>query len=244
MIKIFASTTGWGGVGVTLRVSVNTAPDGSSNGEWRILKELGVPKFNEVDAPEWHTNGWSNGTYRIRVEAKGPGDPHWQNPAVIESTYTLVGKSVISEEVIEEITEGPYTVCSPFILPVDNKYLETAGVSRGKGIMTSAYFFLEPGAEIKAVISGRITRMIHNSKPFKDCPAFENFFLEDENGIFCSYLLLGKTMVEEGDKVSQGQIIAISSGGDFGFHLGNLQIYTEQRFGEGPNDYKCLDLLR
>jgi surface antigen len=91
-IKIFASTTGWGGVGVTLRVSVNTALDGSSNGEWRILKELGVPKFNEVDAPEWHTNGWSNGTYRIRVEAKGPDDPNWRSPAVIEATYTLTGK--------------------------------------------------------------------------------------------------------------------------------------------------------
>jgi len=92
MIKIFASTIGWGGVGVTLRVSVNAAPDGSSNGEWRILKELGVPKFNEVDAPEWHTNGWSNGTYRIRVEAKGPNDPNWQNPAITETTYTLIGK--------------------------------------------------------------------------------------------------------------------------------------------------------
>ncbi|MCX6383122.1 MAG: CHAP domain-containing protein [Actinobacteria bacterium] len=37
-IKIFASTTGWGGVGVTLRVSVNTAPDGSTSGmgKWNI----------------------------------------------------------------------------------------------------------------------------------------------------------------------------------------------------------------
>ena len=101
-IKIFASTTGWGGVGVTLRVSVNTAPDGSSNGEWKILKELGVPKFNEVDAPEWHTNGWSNGTYRIRVEAKGPDDPQWRSPAVIETTYTLIDKPIESEQSYEE----------------------------------------------------------------------------------------------------------------------------------------------
>jgi hypothetical protein len=91
-IKIFASTTGWGGVGVTLRVSVNAAPDSSSNGEWKILKELGVPKFNENDAPEWNTQGWSNGTYRVRVEAKGPNDPYWQNPAVIETMYKLIDK--------------------------------------------------------------------------------------------------------------------------------------------------------
>lgn len=101
-IKIFASTTGWGGVGVTLRVSVNTAPDGSSNGEWKILKELGVPKFNENDAPVWNTKGWQNGIYKIRVEAKGPNDPNWQNPAVIETTYTLVNKPIESEKRYEE----------------------------------------------------------------------------------------------------------------------------------------------
>ena len=101
-IKIFASTTGWGGVGITLRVSVNTAPDGSTNGEWKILKELGVPKFNENDAPEWNTQGWSNGTYRIRVEAKGPNDPFWQNPAVIETTYTLVNKPIETKQSYEE----------------------------------------------------------------------------------------------------------------------------------------------
>ena len=96
-IKIFASTTGWGGVGVTLRVTVNTAPDGSANGEWKIIKELGVPKFNENDAPVWNTNGWQNGTYRVRAEAKGPNDPNWQNPAIIETTYTLVNKPIVAE---------------------------------------------------------------------------------------------------------------------------------------------------
>lgn len=105
-IKIFASTTGWGGVGITLRVSVNTAPDGSTNGEWKILKELGVPKFNENDAPEWNTQGWSNGTYRVRVEAKGPNDPNWQNPAIIETTYTLTNKGTAPTMELQ-IYEGP-----------------------------------------------------------------------------------------------------------------------------------------
>jgi hypothetical protein len=104
-IKIFASTTGWGGVGVTLRVSVNTAPDGSSSGEWKILKELGVPKFNEEDAPVWDTKGWQNGKYRIRVEAKGSNDPNWRNPAVVETTYTLVNKSSVTESHEESITD-------------------------------------------------------------------------------------------------------------------------------------------
>ncbi|MHB8278483.1 MAG: hypothetical protein ACYDIA_12625 [Candidatus Humimicrobiaceae bacterium] len=104
-IKIFASTTGWGGVGVTLRVSINTSPDGSSNGEWKILKELGVPKFNENDAPIWDTTGWPNGTYKIRVEAKGPNDPNWQNSSVIETTYKLINKTTNTETTITGETE-------------------------------------------------------------------------------------------------------------------------------------------
>jgi len=98
-IKIFASTTGWGGVGITLRVSVNTASDGSTDGEWKILKELGVPKFNENDAPIWNTKEWHNGTYRVRVEAKGPDDQNWQNPTVAEALYTLIEKEYNGEEV-------------------------------------------------------------------------------------------------------------------------------------------------
>ena len=116
-IKIFASTTGWGGVGVTLRVSVNTAPDGSSSGEWRILKELSVPKFNEEDAPVWDTKGCSNGTYRIRVEAKGPDDPNWQKAAVIEKTYELINKLTTTSETTTETTE---TTNPPTAPPVED----------------------------------------------------------------------------------------------------------------------------
>ncbi len=104
-IKIFATTTGWGGVGVTLKVSVNTANDGSSNGSWIILKELGVPKFNNEDAPVWDTRGWTNGTYLIRVEAKGPNDPYWQNATVIEKKYKLINKEV-EETITDEIVES------------------------------------------------------------------------------------------------------------------------------------------
>lgn len=110
-------------------------------------------------------------------------------------------------------------------MPVAEKYLATAGVSKGEGIWTDTFFFLDPGAEIRAAISGKITRMIHGSKPFENAPAFENFFLENDGGISCSYLLLGETLVEEGAIVEQGQTIAISSGGDLGFHLGNFILW-------------------
>lgn len=90
-VKVFACTQGYGGVGITLKLSINTAPDGSDAGEWRGLKELGVPCFNAVDAPIWFTEGWQPGTYQVKAEAKSFDDPHWEHPAVMTVTYTLLG---------------------------------------------------------------------------------------------------------------------------------------------------------
>jgi RHS repeat-associated protein len=87
-IVIRACTEGRGGVGVGMRVSVNSATDGSANGDWRILKELGVPCFNSIDAPHWPTLPYADGTHRVRVEAKGDGT-EWAGAAVREATYTL-----------------------------------------------------------------------------------------------------------------------------------------------------------
>ena len=68
-VRIRACTTGHAGVNISLSVRVNTATDGSENGEWRIIKELGVPCFNEVDAPVWNTLEYGDGVHRVRVVA-------------------------------------------------------------------------------------------------------------------------------------------------------------------------------
>jgi murein DD-endopeptidase MepM/ murein hydrolase activator NlpD len=87
-VRIRACTTGQGGVGITLRVSVNDANDGSGNGTWRVLKELGVPCFNEIDAPIWNTLAYGTGSHRVRVEARG-NHSSWNGAAVREEVYTL-----------------------------------------------------------------------------------------------------------------------------------------------------------
>jgi hypothetical protein len=68
-VVIRACTTGNGGQGITMRTSINTATDGSPNGEWRIIHELGVPCFNSTDAPRWDTLEYQEGTHLIRVQA-------------------------------------------------------------------------------------------------------------------------------------------------------------------------------
>lgn len=87
-VKIRACTEGQGGVGITLRVSVNDASDGSGNGNWHIINELGVPCFNAVDAPIWHTLDYGDGPHRVRVEARGNHES-WSGATVREETYTL-----------------------------------------------------------------------------------------------------------------------------------------------------------
>jgi len=87
-VKIRACTAGQGGVGITLRVSINAANDGSVNGIWRTIHELGVPCYNDIDAPIWYTLDYADGPHRVRVEAHG-SSTGWDGATVREEVYTL-----------------------------------------------------------------------------------------------------------------------------------------------------------
>jgi hypothetical protein len=87
-VRIRACTDGQGGVGITMRVSVNDATDGSENGTWHGIKELGVPCFNEINAPMWGTLEYGDGPHLVRVEAHG-SDTSWSGAAVKELVYVL-----------------------------------------------------------------------------------------------------------------------------------------------------------
>jgi pimeloyl-ACP methyl ester carboxylesterase len=67
-IVVRVSTSGCAGIGVNLKVSVNTAADGSTNGEWRVIGNLGVPQFNDQDAPRWQTHEYEDGDHIVRLE--------------------------------------------------------------------------------------------------------------------------------------------------------------------------------
>lgn len=85
--RIMACTEGFGGLNITMRVDVNTANDGSDKGNWERLKELGVPCFNQNDAPELYPDRYPSGNYLIRAQAHrnevpwegDPRDPNSQN---------------------------------------------------------------------------------------------------------------------------------------------------------------------
>ncbi len=101
-VKIRACTTGQGGIGITMRVSVNDANDGSDSGEWHIIKELGVPCFNATDAPIWNTLDYGDGPHRVRVEAHGL-QTGWNGAAVREETYTLPHRRPASPRLVAPV---------------------------------------------------------------------------------------------------------------------------------------------
>jgi len=92
VVKIRACTAGLGGLGITMRVDVNDANDGSANGQWYRIKELGVPCFNDIDAPIWQTldagGNFGDGWHLVRVEAHS-ANTGWDGAAVREATYYL-----------------------------------------------------------------------------------------------------------------------------------------------------------
>ncbi len=102
VVKIRTCTTGQGGIGITMRVSVNDANDGSGNGTWHIIKEQGSPCFTEVDAPIWNTLEYGDGPHRVRSEAHGL-QTGWNGAAVREETYTLPHRRPASPELVAPV---------------------------------------------------------------------------------------------------------------------------------------------
>jgi hypothetical protein len=85
-----------------MRVSVNEASDGSGSGRWNIIKELGVPCFNEIDAPVWYTLEYGDGPHRVRVEAHGTSTG-WDGATVREEVYTLPHRRPASTRLVAPI---------------------------------------------------------------------------------------------------------------------------------------------
>jgi len=75
----------------TLQLQVNTATDGSDQGEWRIINELGVPEYRCVDdsdrPPNTNNLEWETGTHRARLYARREGG--WENAAYQDITFSL-----------------------------------------------------------------------------------------------------------------------------------------------------------
>lgn len=82
-IAVMVETEGFDGVDITIRV-IFVDLDGKNE----IVKELGVPKFNKIDAPVKDMTGYEEGVYLFVIEAKH-GDS-WVDCAVDFMSFIFV----------------------------------------------------------------------------------------------------------------------------------------------------------
>ncbi|MFW6110391.1 MAG: M23 family metallopeptidase [Patescibacteria group bacterium] len=96
--------------------------------------------------------------------------------------------------------------------PTKEEYLEKSHLDREYSQVLS--FFLPVGEPIKAVFEGRVTRVLHDQKPFPDDSAFSEIWVEREDGeIWASYIVVGEVLVKEGQSVARGEVLAKSGEG-------------------------------
>ncbi len=88
-VRIRACTEGRGRMGITLRVAVNDAADGSDAGVWHVLNELGAYCYTDQDAPIWTTSEYAAGDHRFRFQARAEGQT-WEEATTEYRTYTLL----------------------------------------------------------------------------------------------------------------------------------------------------------
>jgi len=69
-----AETTGYEGVGITLKATLINPNEADPDKRVIILKELGVPKFNDEDRPRYDMTGYKDGIYIVEIEAKKGDD--------------------------------------------------------------------------------------------------------------------------------------------------------------------------
>jgi hypothetical protein len=75
----------------TIRLQVNSATDGSANGEWQILNELGTSNYScssdNDRPPTWTQLEYETGTHLVRLYARRDGG--WENAAHQDITISL-----------------------------------------------------------------------------------------------------------------------------------------------------------
>lgn len=100
----------------TLKLQINTANDGSTNGEWHTINELGVPNYDcntdDDRPPNLDPLPYEDGDHVVRLYARGEGG--WGNAAYQDITINL--------------PSGRKPNAPSLRLPLDNSYVNSLAV--------------------------------------------------------------------------------------------------------------------
>ena len=146
-------------------------------------------------------------------------------PLVKRETSTYLGD-------YPELREMPVEDKKVLVRPVNEKYFEEALIDKENPQVLS--FFLEPEEPMKAIFKGKIREIFRNQKPFPNDNAFDEIILDREDSRFyASYMIFGDVLVNEGDIIEQGQVIAKAKQGGLGFRsMTNLSLWIHDKEGD------------
>jgi hypothetical protein len=154
-------------------------------------------------------------------------------PAVIEEKPILTPNPIPTDrDWLPELREMEDKDKDALVLPVEEKYLETALESKDNAQVLS--FYLDPEASIKAIFNGKIRKIVKDQKPFPEDNDFDEIILDREDEkLYASYVIFGEVLVNEGDIIEAGQEIARAKEGGLGFRSGtNLSLWIHDKEGE------------
>jgi len=130
-------------------------------------------------------------------------------------------QQVVPEQALIFSEELPSGVS--FVLPVEEKYLESA--LKDEENPQGLSFFLEPNTPIRAIFPGRIIRL-ERDVLFGD-DIFDLFILESEDHkLQTTYLVYGSAQINIFDEVKEGDVLATAKEGGLSFKEGaNFSIF-------------------
>ena len=114
-------------------------------------------------------------------------------------------------------------------LPVEKQYFDSALLDNKDPQVIS--FFLPDKTPIRAVFSGKITKVLFDQRPFPNDASFNEIWLEKNSGEFwASYVLVGEILVKEGQEVGEGEVLAEAGEGGLNFRSGtNLSFWLHNK---------------
>jgi len=145
---------------------------------------------------------------------------------------TIVNQIPTDRDWLPELKEMKAKDKNALVLPVEEKYLETALEDTENPQVLG--FYLDDKAPITAIFKGKITRVLKDQTNVLEEKPFNEIRLEKEDGLFwASYLFLGEVLVNEGDIIEQGQEIAKAKEGGISFRGDtNLSIWLYDKDSE------------
>lgn len=153
-------------------------------------------------------------------------DSSLANQTTNEDRSIAIPDLATRQNLLPELKEISNEDKNSFVLPVEEKYMDTALEDKDNAQVLS--FYLDEGASIKAIFAGTTKLVVEDVRSFPNDDAFNEIqLMRKDNKFWVSYVIYGDVLVNEGDAIEAGQEIAKAKSGGLAFRSGtNLSLWV------------------